>query len=298
MTTRIGDAAHFRQLQATLAEVRARIERTQTQVASGRRGEAFADFADRADLLVGVRRTGRLLAARVESGRDVLARMRVVDGALADVADIAVHARELLVRRLGGTSRDMPLDTELRAMLERVQSRLNVRFGDRYLFAGSHSDTPPVAIPEPPPTVADPTTYYRGDSLAPTAAVDEARTVTYAPTAGDAAFARLIGALGKAIDAHLHDDRSGLESALDALDLAVDGLAKLRGTHGARMAQLEATVARQEAERSYFEELRSRLEAVDVPEAMAKLAQDRATLEASYALTARLAQLSLVDFLR
>ncbi len=298
MTIRIGDAAHFRQLQMMLTDVRGRIDRTQAQVASGRRGEEFVDFADRADVLIAARQAESRLEARITANRDVLARMRVADGALADITDLAIRARELLVRRLGETSRDMPLDVDLRSILQRVESRLNTRFGDRYLFAGSRSDAPPVAIPDPPPTVADATLYYRGDDLAPQAPVDDGVTLDYAPTADEAAFAGLIGALGKAIAAHASGDRSGLEDALQQLDLAVDGLAELRGAHGARMARLEELVDRQEGERSYVTELRSRMEALDLPEAMARLAQDRATLEASYMLTARLARLSLVDFLR
>ncbi len=298
MTIRIGDATHFRHLQAMTAEVRGRIERAQAQVASGRRGEAFVDFADRADVLVEVRRAGTLLASRLADNRDVLARMRVADGALADITDLAVRARELLVRRLGDTNREMPLETELRSILERVEARLNVRYGDRYLLAGSRGDRPPVAIPDPPPTVADPTLYYEGDSLAPEIPVDEDVVLRAAPTAGDEPFARLIAALGRAIEAHAAGDRGGLETALDQLDLAVDGLAELRGAHGARMARLEELIDRQEGARSYLDEVRTRLEAVDLPEAMARLARDRATLEASYMLTARLAQLSLLDFLR
>lgn len=299
MTMRIGDATHFRHLQEMLADIRTRVERTQAQVASGRRAETFAELGTRAGAVVDVREAIAKLDARLSADRTVLERMRVVDGVLADLGDLAARARELLVARLNGaTGTSLPLAGEFRGLLEQVAARLNVRHAGVYVLGGSRIDRPPVELPDPPPTDPDPGSYYRGDDLAPSVRAAEEVDLSYAPTAAAEPFARLIAALGRGIDAHGRGDREGLETALGELDAAVRGLADLRGEHGARMERLEDLVASQEGERAWFEDLRSENEDVDVAEALSRLARDQTVLQASYMLTARLSRLSLLEYIQ
>jgi flagellin-like hook-associated protein FlgL len=127
---------------------------------------------------------------------------------------------------------------------------------------------------------------------------DEGIEIVYLPTGADQPFAELIGALGAARAAHLANDRSALQGALDALGRAISGLADLRGDYGARAARLEAIVETQESSRLYLSELIQGIEGIDLPQVVSKLAAHQAALEASYLTIARLTQLSLTDFLR
>ncbi|GBD42970.1 hypothetical protein HRbin40_00431 [bacterium HR40] len=299
MVSRIGDAVQFDRTLSAIGQLQKRIQEAQTAVASGRSAQRYADIADRAALALTVGHDVAMLHTRLAKNREVLQRMQVADGAMAALSDIAEHARSLLVHRLDAASGEsVPLVSEVDGMLAEIETRLNVKFGDHYLFAGSRTDTKPVTIPAPPPTTADPTTYYAGDSLQPKVRADENTDLTYLPTAAENAFARLIGALGAARAAHLASDRSGLEAASQELSAAIRELADLRADYGARADRLGKIVQSQETSRVYFEEILSDIRDTDLPQLVSRLARDQAILEASYLTIARLANLSLTDFLR
>lgn len=299
MVSRIGDSTQHALLMNALRELRGRVQEGQIAAATGRAARRLADIPDEAALGLSLDHELRLLGTRVKENRHVLGRMRVAEGAMAAVSDIAERARNLLVQRLDAASGDsVPLVGEIDAMLAEIENHLNLRFDDRFLFAGSRTDTPPVSIPDPPPTSADASSYYAGDGIGPRVRADDGTEIVYLPTADDDAFAGLIGALGGARAAHLDGDRAALEAALDQLGDAIRDLADLRGDYGARAARLETIVQVQESSRLYFEELVEEMHGADVPEVMAQLARDRTALEASFLSVARLGQLSLVEFLR
>lgn len=299
MVTRIGDAAQFARMMTAMGELQKRIQEAQTSVATGRAAQRFADIPGEAALGLSVGHDLRLLATRLEENGHALQRMQVADSAMAALSDLAERARGLLVQRLNdATGGSLPLDVEIDGMLAEIESRLNLHFGGRYLFAGSRTDTQPVAIPDPPPTLADASTYYSGDELRPEIRADEDTTIVYLPTASEDAFAGLIGALGAARDAHLNDDRAGLEVALHDLAQAIQDLADLRGEYGAKAARLEHLIETQQGLRTYFEEIFGEIHNADLPAVIARLAEDQASLEASYMTIARVTEMSLVDYLR
>jgi len=299
MVSRIGDAAQFARMMLAVRDLQARIQDGQIAAATGRAARRFADIPDKAAQGLSLGHDLRLVEARIGENRRALGRMQVAEGAMAAISDVAERARNLLVQRLdASTGGSVPFVAEIDGMLTEIESRLNLRFDDRYLFAGSKTDTRPVSIPQPPPTSADPAAYYSGDLLAPRVRAEEGMEIVYLPTAADDAFASLIGALGAARQAHLAGDRAGLEAAFDDLGRAIRRLADLRGEFGARAARLESVVESQESTKLYLGELLHDIEDADLPAVVSRLAEDQAALEASYLTIARLARLSLTDFLR
>ncbi len=111
-------------------------------------------------------------------------------------------------------------------------------------------------------------------------------------------FRHLLGGLGKAREAHLADDRGGIQSAMSMIDAALGQLAELRGEAGATGARLETIAEGQRSTALYLDEVVTRIEDVDLPETLARIAQDQAGLEAAYLTTGRISQLSLADYLR
>jgi flagellar hook-associated protein 3 FlgL len=299
MVSRIGDAAQFARMMLAVRDLQARIQDGQIAAATGRAARRFADIPDKAAQGLSLGHDLRLVEARIGENRRALGRIQVAEGAMAAISDVAERARNLLVQRLdASTGGSVPFVAEIDGMLTEIESRLNLRFDDRYLFAGSKTDTRPVSIPQPPPTSADPAAYYSGDLLAPRVRAEEGMEIVYLPTAADDAFASLIGALGAARQAHLAGDRAGLEAAFDDLGQAIRRLADLRGEFGARAARLESVVESQESTKLYLGELLHDIEDADLPAVVSRLAEDQAALEASYLTIARLARLSLTDFLR
>ncbi len=299
MTTRVGDYAQQALLTKALQTTQSRMRETQMEIASGKRARSFDRIAADVPLLLSTRFDRTLNANRVQQNEHVIDRMQAMDGSLESLTRIAERARTLLVQRLSdGVGPEVPLDAELDAMLEEVESRLNLRLDGRYLFAGSRTDTEPVSIPDPPPTTADSSLYYAGDDTELVVRADDGVDLAYGIPASDSAFEWLIGALGLARQGHLVNDRDDLENALSKLTEAIDRLADLRSELGAKRSRLEAIVEVQKGDEVYLAEIVSDLEDVDLSEALSRLARDRTALEASYLAVSRLSQLTIADYLR
>ena len=299
MAARIGDLAHSRRLTTDLGAIQARLREAEAAASSGKAATRYDQIADRAGELLRVEDARAVKATLADQNDRLLQRLQLVDGALGSVVDIAARARTALIQRVdGGLGADVPLDTMIDGMAAELESALNLRLDGQYLFAGSRSDAAPVAIPSPPPTTADPALYYAGDSVRLTARADLGLSLSYGVTADAAPVAGLIAALGQARAAHLADDRAGLETAMAGLEQALDGLTGLRAGVGATAARLESVTEGQRSAILYLDEIVASIEDVDLAEVLTRIAADRTALEAGYAVTGKLASLSLADYLR
>ena len=299
MAARIGDLAHSRRLTTDLGAIQARLREAEAAASSGKAATRYDQIADRAGELLRVEDARAVKATLADQNDRLLQRLQLVDGALGSVVDIAARARTALIQRVdGGLGADVPLDTMIDGMAAELESALNLRLDGQYLFAGSRSDAAPVAIPSPPPTTADPALYYAGDSVRLTARADLGLSLSYGVTADAAPVAGLIAALGQARAAHLADDRAGLETAMAGLEQALDGLTGLRAGVGATAERLESVTEGQRSAILYLDEIVASIEDVDLAEVLTRIAADRTALEAGYAVTGKLASLSLADYLR
>ena len=299
MAARIGDLAHSRRLTTDLGAIQARLREAEAAASSGKAATRYDQIADRAGELLRVEDARAAKATLADQNDRLLQRLQLVDGALGSVVDIAARARTALIQRVdGGLGADVPLDTMIDGMAAELESALNLRLDGQYLFAGSRSDAAPVAIPSPPPTTADPALYYAGDSVRLTARADLGLSLSYGVTADAAPVAGLIAALGQARAAHLAGDRAGLETAMAGLEQALDGLTGLRAGVGATAERLESVTEGQRSAILYLDEIVASIEDVDLAEVLTRIAADRTALEAGYAVTGKLASLSLADYLR
>ena len=299
MAARIGDLAHSRRLTTDLGAIQARLREAEAAAGSGKAATRYDQIADRAGELLRVEDARAVKATLADQNDRLLQRLQLVDGALGSVVDIAARARTALIQRVdGGLGADVPLDTMIDGMAAELESALNLRLDGQYLFAGSRSDAAPVAIPSPPPTTADPALYYAGDAVRLTARADLGLSLSYGVTADAAPVAGLIAALGQARAAHLADDRAGLETAMAGLEQALDGLTGLRAGVGATAERLESVTEGQRSAILYLDEIVASIEDVDLAEVLTRIAADRTALEAGYAVTGKIASLSLADYLR
>lgn len=299
MTTRIGDAAQSARIAALLRDTQGRVRDSQVAASTGKVATSYAKIPDTAGLLVRTRDLHAQTEGMLEQAKQVADRLNAMDGALGAIGSVAERMRALLVNRLdGATGSSVPLAVESDAALGEIAAQLNLRVDGRYLFAGSRTDAPAVAMPDPPPTTTDPSLYYRGDDVVLSLRTAADTEVAYGMTAADGSFAQLISAIGRAGEAHATGDRGALESALSDLGSAIDGVAELRGTLGARAARVEGVIEQQQGTLLYLDETRSRIEDVDLAATLTRLAEDQAMLEASYLVVSRLSGLSLAEYLR
>ena len=299
MATRIGDLGHGQRQTASLLALQARLRESELAAGSGRAASRWDQIADRAGTLLRLEDARATTATLAAQGERFAQQIQIMDHALGRIVEVADRARTALVQRLdGGLGDQVPLDTLLDTLLPEVERALNSRHRGQYLFAGSRTDEAPVVLPATPPTVADPSLYYRGDTVRLTVRADLDLELAYGVTADAAPFARLIAGLGQARAAHLSDDRAGLAAAMAEIESALDGVVRLRAEVGLAAERLEATYEGQRSALLYLDELASGIRDADIAEVMTRIARDRVSLEAAYAVTGALAGLSLADYLR
>lgn len=143
--------------------------------------------------------------------------------------------------------------------------------------------------------------FYRGDDARLTARIDISATVSYGVTADEAGFEKLFRALFMVKEAAADPtniNRETLETAL-ALSLeAIEDIPDIRSRIGADLLTLDRVQSRHQDVVVYTGEAISNIENVDVAAAVATLAAQETQLEASFLVTSRLSQLTLLNFLR
>ena len=237
-------------------------------------------------------------------------RLQAMEISVSQLSDIASEAKTLLVNALNAEdAEELQLDVRAGDMLEQVAGLLNVKFEERYLFAGGRTDVEPVDFGAFDPTnpAYDPNNpvpanagYYQGDTQVLTARIDESQTLDYGVTAAEGAFEELIRGLKLVENAGTPGmiDRPSLEQALDLIQGAVRDIPDVRGQIGANLTTLDSVRDKQEQLRIYAQETITQTETADIGQTMTRITADQVLLEASYTLTARLSQVSLVNFLR
>jgi flagellar hook-associated protein 3 FlgL len=202
-------------------------------------------------------------------------------------------------------------------------SALNVRFGERFLFAGDATATQP--FPAPDDLLSD---IQQLATTATDATSFEAALDTYFNTPGggwqqsvyggtltssdpdavsgnDPALVELVRALSvmaisdPASSPSLLSQNPGIaETAASRLSSGLTALTNLRSDKGVIQEAIDAQKESLDIEETIFTSAFNALTGRDQYEAAAALQELETTLEASYTLTSRLASLSLLNFLR
>lgn len=283
-----------------------RMQDTTVQISSGKKSQDYAGIADQSRRLVSLENS-RARSENYLKQIDIIdSRLQTMETSISQLQDIASNLKTLLVNATSGDNADdLALADNGQALLDQFAGLLNVQEDGRYLFAGGKSDTKPVSLGSFDPTAAgydptDPTTansgYYAGDSLEQSVRVDEDQTVSYGITADQPGFE----ALGRAIylTKTANGDKAQLEQALQAVNDAVNQLPDIRSQVGADLNALDAAKGRHNDLMTYVEQSIGSIENVDVAQAMTQFSADQVMLEASYSVTAKLGQISLVNFLK
>jgi flagellin-like hook-associated protein FlgL len=143
--------------------------------------------------------------------------------------------------------------------------------------------------------------FYKGDSQKLSARIETTTTMEYGVTGDEAGFEKLFRALFMAKNANVSPGNIDSATLNSALELALEAIAELpniRSSIGSDRKILEETKSRHLDFLVTTTEAVSNIENVDVVEVVTRMSAQQIQLEASYTLTARLSQLSLVNFLR
>ena len=209
------------------------------------------------------------------------------------------RARELAVQGGNGTlsaaSRQL-IANEVAGLRGQFVEVGNSSLGGRFIFGGTATDTQPFD----PATQAATTpvnTNLLNREVAPGSVVSVNITADRLqdPPGATADIFTVITNLSTALQTN---DSAGISAALSALDAHQDNISALRGEGAAKINRLELTKSRFEAQKIATGDQLSRIEDVDMAEAITNLTMRESVYKAALATGARVIQPSLVDFLR
>ncbi|WP_086606397.1 hypothetical protein [Erythrobacter donghaensis] len=297
--------SYFNRSLAQMADLRAGIERTRSQIATGRKIERGSDDPAAAAQLRSIARREALAGVEGDNaarlGQDLAAGANEIEAVTA----LLQRARELALQAANaplGPDGRQAVAFELEQLGQELFTRANaVSLTGEPLFAGqssgaaftrdalgnvTYAGTPESgAVP-----VAPGTEIFRG---LPGSEVFEFN-LNGTPTS---AFA-VLGGLAAALQGGAADPVAAANAAIEGIDAALDTTNRAVTILGTRMAWTEQVEAQQGERMIVLAERRSRVGDTDIADAIARLQQTMTALEASQAAFARVSSLTLFDALR
>ncbi|MGC8668632.1 MAG: flagellar hook-associated protein FlgL [Chthonomonadales bacterium] len=276
-----------------------RLTRVQEQISSGKQLNRPSDNPAHVgqDLSLRAAQSSiRQFQSNITSAR---AFVGTADNALSQVTTLLRQARQLAVQgatdTLDPTARQGLAD-QVTSILKQIASIGNTQLGDRYVFAGRRTTTPPFQA------TGNQVTYVGGTA----SSGDGAINVEIAPgevmqinATGDQAFQGIFAALGQLAD-HLATGQVSVLSREDlaAIDGAIANVNGVRAVFGVNVQRLDQTKARLDDASAAMTALQSKIEDADIPQAVVALNEAQNAYQAALAATARGFQQSLLDFLK
>lgn len=328
----VGDASLTNVLARQGAELRAQVRRASTEVTTGRPTDIGAALRGDVSPLLAIDASLSRLAAYKSTAADAAFQTAAMQTAITGLSALAGGITTPL---LG--SRDFPTPAQVNAVaadargrLARAVGLLNSQAAGRAVFSGIATDTAPLGTADALLTALETAAtgattagqvsaavsnwfasttgyeafYQGGDPLSP-APIAPGEAADLAVTALDTAFRDTLAgfALAALIDRGVlagdPQERARLaQSAGQALLSSEDDRILLAARIGTVEARIEEARTRNSAEESALTLLRSEIGGVDPYEAATRLEAARSQLESLYLVTARVARLSLVEYLR
>jgi flagellar hook-associated protein 3 FlgL len=216
-----------------------------------------------------------------------------MDTALSSAGDLLQRANELAIQGANGSlgqSDRQAIAAEVNQLIEALAQDAGAQVGGQYVFGGFRVDRPPYTVTGPGTVSA-----YQGDHGLLIARIGPASTMQI-NLAGDAVFQPAIDALTQ-----LRDDLQNntvQSSTISAVQGAMDNMLSARAQIGAKANRLDAAKSSQQALITSNQALLSQLEDTDMTSAITELTKRQTTYQATLAVTAKVMQTSLIDYLR
>jgi flagellar hook-associated protein 3 FlgL len=216
------------------------------------------------------------------------------DTALGSASEVIQRASELAIQGANstlGASDRAAIAAEVGQLIEAMAQHAGAKVGDQYIFSGFRTDRAPFQV-----TGSGTVGGYQGDGGAIVARIGSGSTVQV-NIAGDTVFGSAFAALQQ-LKTDLDSGQQVSATTITQVQSALDDISSSRAQVGARANRLDDAKADQEALKTSNQALLSQLEDVDMPAAITELTRRQTTYQATLAVTAKVMQTSLIDYLR
>ena len=302
---RVSTAAMQQNLLNQMRSVQSQLTDATNQSSSGMKADSYSGVSDNSYVISTLSAEISESSAYADLAEQIQSRVEMYYSTLNDMVDLM---SDMLADISGALSTGSPdvagINESATAALSTMESLLNTQYEDRYLFAGSATNTAPVSVDVADypamttPSAAD-TSYYSGNSDIASAKVADGTTIEYGLTADQEPFEQALRALNLTAYASADPiDEAALTEAMTLIEGAVEGIAELQTQVSLTQDELEAIVDMHTDFQLTAEGIVTDLSEVDLAEAMVNLETLSVQLEASYSVAGQIVDMSLFEYLR
>ncbi len=309
---------------SNLSSGQALLSKLSQQLTTGKYSENLSDYSSSsAQKLLNFNSTVNQQNGFLNVIDNLTPRVKIYDSALTGIEDTVSDATTTLLSSATYDADNIAtLQTSIEGYMSDMSYYLNQKVGERYIFSGTRYDQEPVisgeamtALPSPP-TELPPYVYTDpnvpaydqqfGDGFThadayvhDTVKIDTTKDLEYGVSSDDEGFQQVIMGLRWAYAAT--QDEANYEAYMEiARDLLSEGLSNVRAIHTGvtnSYNTLNNTADTISTKISNLTDQVDNIENVDVNEVSVKITVLEAQLEASYAVTAKMVSLSILDYL-
>jgi flagellar hook-associated protein 3 FlgL len=221
-------------------------------------------------------------------------KLNTMDIALSSADDLLQRANELALSGANGTldaNNRAAISQEVSQLIESMAQTAGAKVGDEYVFSGFQVDKPPYTVTGPG-TVSG----YQGDEGVTVARIGPGSTMQIS-VPGDSVFQPALDALTQ-LKADLDGGNPVEPATITKIQDALNSMLGTRAQIGARTNRLDQANTSQQSLSTSNQALLSQLEDVDMASAITELTKRQTTYQATLAVTAKVIQTSLIDYLR
>jgi flagellar hook-associated protein 3 FlgL len=221
-------------------------------------------------------------------------KVTAMDTAMGSAGELIQRANELAIAGANGSlgaSDRAAMAQEVSQLIEGLAQSAGAKFNDEFVFSGFRVDRPPYQV-----TGAGTVGAYQGDHGVTLARIGPASTMQI-NMAADGIFQPALDALAQ-LKTDLESGNPVQPTTITLIQGSLDNLLASRAQVGARANRLDQAKTSQQAVLTSNEALLSQLEDVDMAAAITELTKRQTTYQASLAVTAKVIQTSLIDYLR
>ena len=293
-------------LQRTMADAIQRAQQklavTQTALSTGKKAQDYASLGTEAVRTMSAHSMLARQDAQAVVSKHVTTTLAIYDAHVTGLDNALIDLRTQMVTAIG-TDDSPGLQESIKGAFEHFRTSLNASEGGLSLFSGSRTDVRPF-IPETLDDVAatPAADAFQNDDVKASAHLAEGTTVTYGLTASELgtgiyeAF-RTLAAAGPIGERLTEPQKAALQDAVAQLDAGSVELRAVNAENGRRQSRVETLGERAEHRALVLKDIIAANEDADLGQVAVDLAQQKATLEASYSVFAQLSQLNLTKYL-
>ena len=273
------------------------LDKYSNQISSGKRVLSPSDDPVALAKSLKLKETNTQIENYLRNITSVQAKQTAAETALSNIYDTAQDARVEIVRLLNHGVLDQEdadiVGEYLKGLKNYIIDQANTKVGNVYLFGGTKSDAEPF----------DTNGKYQGNSDTQQVPVSQSYQVQSTFNGGEYLKAsttqpiKIVEVLDKITQAIDNSDLSGItEQDLADFDEGMEAIGKSRSLIGAQAANLEDFRLQYEAQKTMYNDMISKLEDANIPEAISKMEQSKVAYEASMAVFNQNKDLSLLKY--